>query len=296
MSETLQTIRPDKEQTYNGLEVSLGIAPILSTLSNLSNVNSRPLWTLFLINVETIIRDRKDDNQEVTKLAQAVLQDCSVLAQYIAAYCRHTLPPQFKEKPIVCFYMAHYEKLPQIFLKDKFPKGTERRWEVRDEIERILNKQGWQDTYDETQVVFEIAGAKGEWPHKQMLHDLSKAYPNLRYRKVLMVSHVPLDFHLYRAFAEFTILESYTGALKQKNQLGVKVFNEQDIPFCKYTGLILGDKWYLKSLIKPAIRKRLREQAAKERWNFLPDREVLARLMQATYLQLPSDVFVKPDI
>lgn len=289
----LQKIAPDKPQVYNGIEVSYGIAPILSTLSNLSTRMNRPQWTLYLINVETIIRDRKDQRSNERSVAEDVLRDCSVLAQYISAYSTHTLPPQMKTKPLVCFYLPHYEGIPKIHLRDKLPKGTEDRWEVRDEIEKLLKAEGYQDHYESTRVAYSIVGNDG-WAHKELLKELVGIHSDIRYRKTLMVSHVPLDFHLYRTFNDFNILESYTGTIKNPKLFGKKVFGDEAFPFNKYTHLLLGDKWYLKSLITPAAKKQLKERAIREHWSLMPDKEVLRSLIKAN-VALP-DLYVKPEI
>lgn len=294
MAETLPRIQPDKPQVFRGVEVSFGIAPILSTLSDLSMRHNRPAWTLYLINVETLIRDRKEEKTDNEKIARAVLLDCTVMAQYISAYCRLSLAPQMKQNPIVCFYLPHYEDLPKAYVRDKFPKGTEARWGVRDTIERIITSEGYQDHYDDTQVFFTVVGKGGKWPHKDLIRDLAKLKEGIQYRKVLMVSHVPLDFHLYRVFSDFSILESYTGAIKQQKQFGKKVFGDEVFPFNKYTHLLFGDKWYLKPLVKSSVRKMMKEKAAREHWSIIPDKGVLTSLVQMNAVH--SDLYVKPDI
>ena len=109
-----------------------------------------------------------------------------------------------------------------------------------------------------------------------------------------MVSHVPLDFHVYRSFKEFTLLESYTGAFKTVRDLGKKVFQLDSVPFNKYTHLLLGDKWYLKQLVDNKTKKLINERASKENWSVLPDKAILKSLLDmniSTYTE-----FVKPDI
>lgn len=295
MSERLPIMRPDAtQQVFNGVEVSFGIAPILSTFSNLSGQFKKPYWNLFLINVETIIRDCKNKGTDKT-IAQDTLTDCTVLAQYIAAYCRLSVPQNLKERPVICFYLPHYENMPKLYLRDKFPKGTEERWQVRDEIEAILAKDGFPTSFEGTQVLFEVVGKKGEWPHRELISDLCHHIDSVRYRKVLMISHVPLDFHLYRIFGKnFSILESYTGAIKVQKQFGKKVFNNDVVPFSKYTHLLYGDKYYLKSLIPIKVKKQITELATKEHWSILPDKSVLQSLIKLNPVK--SDLYIKPDI
>ena len=294
MHETLQKIQPDRPQVFHGIEVSYGIAPILATLSNLSLRNNRPAWNLYLINVETIVRDRKQDSKSLEEIARAVLLDCTVMAQYIAAYNSLTLPPQLNKEPVVCFYIPKYENIPATYRKEKLPSGTENRWKICEIVEKILLKEGFQERYENTKVIFDVVGRKSGWPHKDLLRDLIKMYEGLRFRKTLMVSHIPVDFHLYRTFNDFTILESYTGALKQPKQFGKKVFGDETLPFNKYLHLLLGDKWYLRPLVVPAIKKQIKERAVKEHWTLIPEHGVLESLIT---MKIPlQDRFIKPDI
>lgn len=288
----LQQVKAGVEhQKFNGVEVSYGIAPILSTLGNLANSSDSPKWTLFLINVETIIRDREQKDHNIT--ASEVLTDCDVLSQYISAYCRHCGGDD-TDKPIVCFYLPHYENIPKQYLREKFPQGTEIRWGIRNSIEMELKRKGFQPEYDGVEVLFSVPGKISSWPHRDVLQDLTRYKDRIRFRKVLMVSHVPLDFHLCRAFRDFTIMESYTGNLKTLPDFGRKVFQDENVPFNKYTHLLLGDKWYLKSLIPSKSKRELKEVAAKERWNILSDKLVLEKILQHHYCV--AETLTHPDI
>lgn len=294
MPERLPTIRQGGTQVYNGIEVSYGIAPVLNTFANLSQQFKKPYWNLFLINVETIIRDCKNSGTDKSA-ARMTLTDCTVLAQYIANYARLSRPAGLKERPVVVFYLGHYENIPPMYLREKFPTGTEERWRVRDEIEEILKQEGFATGFEDAEIVFTIVGLKGGWPHKELARDLSTKIEMLRYRKVLMISHVPSDFHLYRVFSKgFNILESYTGAIKVPNQFGKKVFNNDVIPFTKYTHLLYGDKYYLKSLITAKQKRELREIATREHWSILPEKVILQSLVRLRPVQ--SELFIKPDI
>lgn len=294
MANSLDPIDPNKPQTFNGIQASIGITPILNTFANLSKQKNHPLWNLFLINIETLIRDRKTDVVSDT-IANEVITDCSVLAQYIARYCHIVLPPQLKVKPVICFYMTHYEKLPKAFLKEKFPKGTEERWAIRDKIKTLLEKHPFQDFYDETQIVFGEISTKGKWPSRELFDDLCRKFEGLGFRDALMISHVPIDFHLYKYFKSFLILESYTGALKNVKQFGKKVFGDESIPFNKYTHLLFGDKWYLKSYTKASDKRRLKAVAEHDHWTLLPEKGVLASLSKNSP-PISLEMLIKPEL
>ena len=294
MRDTLPQIDIGKPQVFNGLEVSYGIAPILHTLSDMSNRSMRPKWDLFLINVETLIRDRKELQGPIEQIARAVITDCTVLAQYIAMYCQMTLPPNGVNKALVCFYLPHYENLPKQYLRTKFPKGTEERWPIRDKVGQIVTKEGYETSFEDTSVVFDVIGVKGQWPHRDLVRDISTVKKGIQYSKVLLVSHVPSDFHMYRTFNDFTILESYTGALKNKQQLGKKVFQNDVIPFNKYTHLLFGDKWYIGGLLDSKGKREMKQRAEKEHWAIINDKFILESVVK-TKSVIP-DLLIKPDL
>lgn len=290
----LQPINPDNPQMFNGIQVSFGIAPILGAISNISRERNRPRWGLYLINIETLIRDRKDNVSDTTAIVNGVITDCEVMSQYISTY-NQIVNPTSRQRPLICFYMPHYENITKTYLRDKFPKDTDKRWEIRELITKAVWERGFQNSYDNTDVVFSIADSNHKWPHKQMVQELGKVYENIFMRNTLLVSHVPIDFHLYRVFSEFTLLESYTGTFKKHKQFGKKVFGDPEIPFNKYTHLLLGDKWYIKQQVEPKIKKAIKEKATSENWNMLPDKAILKSLVEM-HLPVNTDLYIKPDI
>lgn len=284
----------DKSKLSMGSNVSYGIAPILNTLVNTTKAFNKPRWDLYLINAETIIRDRKEEAKINEGYVRSVIYDMQMLSQYIAAYNRivHSGMVQ-QQNPLICFYFPHYNVIPKIYLRDKFPKGTEDRWKLRDAAITLITKEGVPTNYENTDVIYTMVGKKS-WPHKELFEDLCKQINGIPFRNCLMVSHVPSDFHLYKSIREFTVLESYTGALKMPKQLGKKVFKDENIPFNKYTHLLLGDKWYLKNLIPTAVRNKIKERAIKEHWTLIPDKAILSSIVSMKLL-LP-EILTKPDI
>lgn len=282
---------------FEGLEVSHGVAPILNTFTTLSSKTVRPKWNLYLINVETLIRNRDRDIQlSIKELAESVMNDMQVLAQYISSFNRHNTSYNHKQNYAIFFYTPHYEGIPEKYLRKSLPKGTDRRWKIRDEIEDILKRQSVQNAIDNTRIYYVTVGSEKHhtWPHKDLLKDIMANEENPQYSSVLMISHVPLDFHLYKYFKEFTLLESYTGATKQKKDLGKKVFKDNNIPFNKYTHLLLGDKWYMAALAPSKMKSQMRNEAIKAHWNIIPDKGVLSSIMRLSTID--HRLFIDPDI
>ena len=267
---------------YEGLKVSYGVAPLLNTLTLLSRETSRPNWDIYLVNVETLIRNHMRDTSLPAKtISQEVLNDMQVLSQYIAAYNRNNNSIWRKKTKALFFYLPYYEYIPKKYLRDRFPKGTEARWTVRDILVSSLKEQPMTDNIDGTKIFYVTVGSEKlhTWPHRDLWKDVCSTIENAQFSSVLMISHVPLDFHLYKRCKSFTVLESYTGVLKTKDKFGKKVFGDELFPFNKYTHLLLGDKWYVRSMVTPKVRNRIKECAKRNHWAMLPDKNVLADLV-----------------
>src|SRR5574344_131947 len=296
MAQILQPINPEQPNVFNGIEVSYGIAPILGAISDISKKRDRKVWNLYIINIETLIRDRRDNTATVEQIARNVITDCPVLAQYIATYNNMVRGPHTKINPVICFYIAQYENISKKYLREKFPKGTEERWAIRNRISEIITQEGFIESFEGTDILFTIEDGKKYWCHKGLLQSLGGKYDNIPYRTTLLISHVCSDFHLYRVFKDFTLLESYTGAFKQPKEFGKKVFGDESVPFNKYTHLLFGDKWYIKLQLDNKSRKLLKEHAAKNNWSVLPEKTILEQIVNMHLPNIQPELIISPDI
>lgn len=292
----LQPINPEQPNVFNGIEVSYGIAPILGAISDISRKHIRKVWELYIINIETLIRDRRDNASTPEQTARNVITDCTVLSQYIATYNNLIRSPTTKFNPVICFYIPQYENMDRKYLRDKFPKGTEERWAVRDRVSEIIANEGFIESFEGTDIIFSVEDGKKEWCHKSLLKSLASKYNNIPFRPTLLVSHVCSDFHLYRVFKDFTLLESYTGAFKYPYDFGKKVFGDENVPFNKYTHLLLGDKWYIKLQLDNKSRNTLKKYAANNNWKVLPDKAILEQIVNMHLPNIQPELIIRPDI
>jgi hypothetical protein len=293
---SLQPINPDAPNVFNGITVSYGIAPILGAISDVSRSGNRKAWNLYIVNVETLIRDRRDNTATTEQTARNVIVDCTVLAQYIATYNAIIQNTHTKMTPIICFYMGHYENIPTIYKREKYPKGTEERWEIRDRVGEIIATDGFIENFEGSDIIFSVEKEKHSWCHKTLLKSLGTRFDNIPFRTTLLISHVCSDFHLYRVFKDFTILESYTGRFKGPREFGKKVFDSDVVPFNKYTHLLLGDKWYVKCQVDNKIKKEVKKRAESGQWNLLPDKSVLEQILTIPSLGVSATTLINTDI
>ncbi len=278
--------------------VSYGTATLIEAIKNQFN-NPRIIpWSLYLINIETMIRNQKEVGKvDPEDVAISVIIDCETFARYLVTNYQQYGFAHGESRSVICFYISKYENIDSKYLKDKLPKGTEERCAVRDSIINTVTKLGFPDlSSDNTDVIFAVNEcADKQWPHRELVNSLADKYPRISFRNTLLISHVPLDFHLYKVFDNFTVLESYTGSFKHQRDFGNKVFGNSAIPFNKYTHLLLGDKWYLKQQVDDNTKKLIEQKASSENWNILPDKLILKSLLDAQ-LPISPSVFVEPEI
>jgi hypothetical protein len=266
------------QQEQEGPTIGFGLAPILKTLESTANNRSASVWNLFLINIETIIRNRGSIGKDNYITPEEIMNDCNLLTQYISAYVRDSDRTQ-RQKAIVAFYSTHYESMPSIYLKEKFPKGTEERWALRDAFEKYLDRNYKGMSYDNLDVHFGIC-EKGGWPYQSLFKDLSKLDRSIKFRNVAMISHVPGDFLIYKNFAKFSLLESFTGGVKSVKEFGEKVFGDPELPFTKHVYMLFGDKVYIKGILDNKDKRRAKEIAKTQHWRLTTDRNILESILQ----------------
>ena len=108
-------------------------------------------------------------------------------------------------------------------------------------------------------------------------------------RRYLLISHIPLDFHLQNTLAnKLYILESYTGKIKSSKDLGQKVFKEDNVPFNQYTHLLFGDKVQIKPMVARKAKQKILNIAKSKKWNSRPTSLILSDI-RSTH-DVPIDV------
>lgn len=78
-------------------------------------------------------------------------------------------------------------------------------------------------------------------------------------KKIWLVSHCPIDYFILNQL-DTEIISSHTGNIVTRNDLGKRVFGEEDIPFNKTTYKLFGDKEFVKPLIsnRPKALEKLK--------------------------------------
>lgn len=83
-----------------------------------------------------------------------------------------------------------------------------------------------------------------------------------------LISHHPMDWHIFRTGRLGVLYRSHTGAMIDMNavELGKIVFDEPGIPFYPTTHIMLGDKTMIKGILLRKERENFIERAKRERF------------------------------
>ena len=104
---------------------------------------------------------------------------------------------------------------------------------------------------------------------------------------VVMISSHPVDYHIGQMCRSFRLVKSYTGEVVWYKNLGVKIFDNENVPFNIYTHAILGDKEDVQSTIKGGSKQKLFQIAEEEEWSLKTKDYIRERLYQLN-IRIPT--------
>lgn len=277
-----------KEPLY---DCSLGMSKILESISRaaLFKDDRRQTFDVFLINAWTIARNCYDKKLSDTNVLRAIRKDINQFVTYVQTYFQEQ--KDLIEKPYVIVYLPEYK------LKDTYLRlPTEERQKVMDLANKFFvkvctNPPIEKKVYGGNMYLAKVGSVL--LPHKELFQLISnkfdKGVTRIMQRRYLLVSHVPMDFHLQNYLAnKLYILESYTGKIKNISELGNKVFKNDYVPFNQYTHLLLGDSFLIKPLIYRKEKKLILEMAKKNFWKNKPLAIVLNDIRRTNVV--PTDI------
>ena len=229
-------------------------------------------FNVVAINIATIIRNMYDKDASDLKLMQRFKTELAQILESIVN-CKHL---QERHIPVV-FYGVDYAK---IIPKEHLRKQTTVHEVVAKLVRRIiLTKENYfgndcRGVRNNIPLFFigpPMTGIASVERLAKSIQDVSGG------NKVLLMSHVPMDFHMYKYFNNFTVLETHTGAYKNTFSFSKKVFNKYDmIPFFPCTHALFGDtKGYVAPMIGIKEKRILVELCEKNKWKHKMESSIL---------------------
>lgn len=241
-----------------GTEAILGLFQDMAT-SRKNNVD------VVIINVATVIRNSCEkgilDSDAINSDMTALTTTASEL-----------LSRSTKNTGVVLFYLPDYKSIGNIYLKQQLPKASQQMLANCDQFRPTYKKAYFNSVVNNVKIFHCTVGGQ-KWPVAELLEDLGSTAGTPDALNVIMVSHMPVDWHIYKKVADFKLAESYTGKEKTIREVSNKVFGNESVPFNKYTHMTLGDKYLLNGVgIKE--KRMVFEKASANQWNLMPEAKI----------------------
>lgn len=256
------------------MKYSVGTSSIVSTLLPLLSAPNFE-YDSILINLETILRNVYSKDKTVKELVNDTIKEyadfigeildviesnTSIKSLYMLVYIGdhiHNLPYRSRKKEtqkrlVMQEAVSKLEKKGSLFIKRKIGKVNFEGL-VLTTMRRVARQLAWK--------VNAFLGAN----------------------KILMLSHMPLDFHIFQQHPQSAIIESYTGKILKYSPIvfGQKVFKLDNVPFTGYTHALLGDGITVSLIKDHKTKKKILELADKKAWKFASREGVNRDILEA---------------
>lgn len=274
---------------------SIAINRFLTTLTQMAEKDQRPSFKLVIINLMTLVRNCY--NPDPTQVLKGIASELSILGTYIDAYLLKQGVPQGYTLPIIV-YVPTYRALPVALQREA---GAEMR-RVQTVMPRVVKMVSELTKSlppgQHTSIQFFTVGTEKLYPHKELGTELARLGKDQLFNynygdPYLMLSHIPLDWHVVAKLPNLSLIESYTGKLIATNQLGDKLIGTpgKNVPFSSDLHRVFGDSVIVKAIVVRKQKKLMLEAASK--WAMLTRARILDQMSQiagvpATSIRIPS--------
>jgi hypothetical protein len=279
-------------------DTGYGTSAVIKKIREWTNSNKPVITDIFLINVETIIRNNTTLDRDDKEIIDKTYSDVGELTQVICDYIQSV--KQLLASPMIIFYFPDYVRIPAMHKRADSPTRKKIRniTNIIKKQDNIVVRKTIRNVVNGIEVYEIVAGDSGHTPPRAIedfLRNMNKLNPLdlvASQKKFMMISHQASDYHLSRVFPHFQVLESFTGNVYNANSLGLKVFGNANIPFNSPTHMLFGDNNLILPMAKRKNRKLLMDLGVKQRWLMKPRAEI-AKLVGATN-QVPSQILMTP--
>jgi len=212
---------------------------------------------IILINLSTLVRNRLHKDTSFHQIAKAIEADVSgIIREFSEQLSQGTL-----NKALIFYTMQYERQLPP----DLQRKDSQQRAKIRTGT-TLLRAVLPQHRQQLGKLQVAVVHSDSILPSYLAIRGSLAKFPVAR-PKVRMISHVPIDYHVYQWY-EGDIIKSFTGDLLKadRNTIGNYVFKHPQVPFTVATHLLFGDSEVVKGTLSPKDKKRVLEVAEQERW------------------------------
>lgn len=257
---------------------SIGLNKILLNLKEWANSPIHDIWDIYFINLYTVARNVWIKDIRLDQFMHGIDTDTDMIATYLEAYHTNSLGAK---PPIIVFYVPTYEAIPLKYRRECVGNTLEFN-NLYDKVRARYPVKFSNISRSMASTLFFFPCNRNLYPHKELVYAMEeKFFGDFTYRspKVLLLSHCPIDLHLYKRIHNFSLIESYTGQIKKLKDFGTKLVKDVDVPFNTYTHRLFGDSIHLTPLVSGKQKTLALDVAQKYKWINLTDSEILSLMV-----------------
>jgi len=285
-------------------DAGFGTNALIQAIRKFLTERNAPIYDCFLININTLIRNVVTKEKDIEEIKNDTLRDLGSLISVCCEYFNSMA--LLVDQPFIVIYFPKYEVAQVKFHERTYKQGSVK--DIIDQVSKLLIKEEnlevrkqIRDMHDNIPVFELLVGNGGILPYKALerfIFDQKKFNPagiQSVLRRNILISHYPLDYYLLHTFRRSVILESFTGKIVTKEELGIKIFDNNRVPFNRVTHLVFGDSVQLKPMAKGRRgpnnnRKLLMDMALKQNWNIRTPSEIANLIGQSG--QIPKEILL----
>ena len=282
---------------------SLGTTPIYNTLLKEITKRNSPVEVV-MINVSTLLRncnsnesvkqiveEEKRLNRETKRPSKQLIEDAKNEIQLLF----DDIVEMFRSNktiinPTLIVYFCDYKSIiPKSQYKE--PTHSKRVLTIAEDIllsSMAPDKRRVSRPHDVSLV--ELPVKKGKFPHILLAEELGLVNNTHR---VAHITHHPIDYHVHKYTSDYRLVQSFTGHILRPKDLGLKIFNNQAIPFNVYTHAVLGDGVDIKSSLSPSTKRQLGDVAQKEHWRDIHTADWVRDRLKEIGIRIPFEIKLK---
>lgn len=243
-------------------ETSWATEPVLIRLEKLLLIDNEQVNTI-MINMSTIIRNSVDKSLPFENNLTRIGVELNLIIDRIKQIYEDRKTISY---PYLIIYMGDYRK---DYEASHLRPITEGRRFLKD-IEDIVFEK-FQTTIIKNGSLTVHFLKLNKIPYadelQKALKGISQIIPKAFYTGYYyLISHHPMDYHLLNKSPNGKLINSHTGEVVERGKLGLKVFEDERVPFNYLLHTILGDKVQLAPRVKVKDRRRVIEEAQHNSW------------------------------
>jgi len=208
-----------------------------------------------------------------------IKQDIDILITYIKNYIDFAKKSSLNKTSygIIFYFPDYYRLLP----KEYYRKPNKNM--------RLVNHIYYKYSYVVKNIDYDILYKKDDYIYFVYLNPMEYTslslyrlmkQPMKLSKKILVFTHIPLDYHVCRLLPLANFIDSYTGKiLYNKQRISEKLFKTDTMPFNKYSHWLFGDKYILNHHLPRGKKTELLLLSSKYRWNLMSDNQFRKQLM-----------------